>query len=112
FAHDADHRRLRLEQRAQDRIAVSLAARLARHAERGQLRVLQRQRLGALEELDVLRVRPRIAALDEVNPEAVQQARNLQLVLDRERESLALCSVAQRRVEELDVHGYSEGAQD
>ena len=62
--------------------------------------------LRALEELDVLRVRARVAALDEVNPEAVQQARNLQLVLDREREALALCAVAQRGVEQLDVHGF------
>ena len=62
--------------------------------------------LRAPEELDVFRVRSRVAALDEVDAEAVEQARDLQLVLDRERETLALCSVAQRRVEELDVHGW------
>jgi len=68
--------------------------------------VLEPQRLGALEELHVLRVGPGVAPLDEVNAEPVQQARDLDLVLDREGEPLALGAVAERAVEELDVHGY------
>ena len=72
------------------------------------LACLSAERLRAPEELDVLGVGARVAALDVVDAEAVQQARNLELVLDREREPFALGAVAQGGVEQLDVHGGCE----
>ena len=66
--------------------------------------MLEPERARAAEELDVLGVRPWISALDEVDAEAVEQLGNLQLVLDREAEALALRPITQRGVEEVDIH--------
>ena len=48
----------------------------AGHAEGGDLGVLERQLADVLEVLEVLRVRERIAALDEVDAELVEPARD------------------------------------
>ena len=58
---------------------------------------------GAPEELLVLRVGPRVAALDPVHAEPVELLGHRQLVLDGERDALELGAVAQRRVEDLDA---------
>ena len=55
-------------------------------------------RLGALEEFGVSRVRAGPAALDIVNSESVQLARDRQLVCDREGDILALRAISKRRV--------------
>ena len=111
LAVDADGGRAGLDQRAQVGVVGGRHAGLAGAAERGQPGVLQLQLgPGAAEELDVLGVRARVAALDVVNAEAVQHARNLQLVLHREGQTLALGPVSKRRVEQLDLHRVSSPA--
>src|SRR5581483_3360225 len=73
----------------------------------------QRRRLqvelgdGTLEELVVLRVRPRPAALDVVHAEVVELLRDTELVVDGERDALELRAVAQRRVVDLDGVGQA-----
>ena len=95
-----------VEQVAQRRIVVALAARAARAAERDHRRRGQAQLAGgASEELDVLRVRARPAALDVVHAEVVELLGDAQLVVDRGRHALDLQAVAQGGVEDLDeVH--------
>ena len=63
------------------------------------------ERLGGdpLKELGVLRIRERIAALDEIEAELVEPAGDEQLVLQREVDAFALGAVAERRVVELDL---------
>jgi hypothetical protein len=107
LAEDADHRGLGVDERLHVGIGGGLSVDLAGAAERRQLGVFQLQLAGPAEELDVLGVGARVAALDEVNAEPIQHARDLQLVLDREGEALALCSVPKRRVEQMDLHGHS-----
>src|SRR5262249_19365870 len=92
------------EQALQVRVVLGAGAGLARASERRELRAAQRERARAPEELRVLGVRGRPSALDVVDAEVVEQPRDLQLVLDREAEPLALCPVPKRRVEELDLH--------
>src|SRR6188472_1350887 len=60
----------------------------------------------ALEEFGVLRVGAGPAALDEGHPEAVEPLGDAQLVVAAERDPLALGSVAQGGVVELDVNGW------
>jgi hypothetical protein len=75
-------------------------------AEGGQGRGPQLQLLGGeCEELGVLRVRSRPAALDEPDAEVVEVARHVQLVLHGEVESLLLGTVAHRGV--VDVEGVA-----
>ena len=57
---------------------------------------------GAGEELDVLRVGARPAALDVVHAEEVELLGDAQLVVDGRRDALDLQAVAQRGVEDLD----------
>ena len=75
---------------------------MARRAERRELRGLPADGPGRGEELDVLGVRARPAALDVGHPELVEHARDPQLVGERERHVLALRPVAQGRVVEDD----------
>ena len=58
------------------------------------------------EELRVLRVRARPAALDVVDAELVQPARDRELVVERQRDAGALAAVAQRRVVDRDAIGH------
>ena len=105
FPEDAHHGRVGVDEGAHVRVLIGLRAGAAGASERRQLGVFQTQLTRTAEELDVLGVGPRIPALDEVNPKAVQEPGNLQLVLDREREALTLRTIAECRVEELNVHG-------
>src|SRR5581483_9776167 len=75
----------------------------ARHAESGDLGVLERQLADLLEVLEVLGVGQRVAALDEVDAEVVEALRDVELVAQREVDALALAAVAQRRVVEVDA---------
>ena len=56
-----------------------------------------------LEELGVLRIRERVAALDEIEAQLVEPPRDEHLVLQREVDPLALGAVAERRVVKLDL---------
>ncbi len=98
-----DDRRRRLEQHRDVLIGVAGDARAARRAEGARPCVLtQAERSHGREERRVARVRPRPAALDVVHAEGVEALGDAQLVLERERDVLALAPVAQRRVVELD----------
>ena len=101
---DAHRAGVRVEQVLQRQVVVDLAARASRRAEgheggRGQVQLL----LGAGEELDVLRVGARPAALDELDAERVELLSDAQLVLDGRRHALDLEAVAQGGVEDLDT---------
>ena len=99
-----DHRRTTVTQRSDLRVVGGGAAGPARGAEGRQLRVLEVELDGrASEELGVLRVRARPAALDVAHAEAVELPRDRQLVGDREVEPLLLRAVAQGGV--VDVEG-------
>ena len=75
---------------------------VAGRAEGGQLRALPAHRPGGGEELDVLGVRARPAALDEGMPNSSSIRAIAQLVGEREGDVLALGAVAQGRVVEDD----------
>ena len=74
-------------------------------AERRQLGMLQLQVFGAGEEFLVLRIRAGPAAFDVVDSELVELFGDQKLVLDRERDGLALRAIPQRRIEGEDLHG-------
>ena len=74
----------------------------ARHAEGGDLGLLELLGGQQLEELEVLRVRAGEARLDQVDAEGVQAPGDAHLLGGRERHALPLHAVAQGRVVELD----------
>jgi hypothetical protein len=98
-----DHRGLRGDEGEQVRVVFGANTRLARGAEGHELRLAQGERARAAEELGVLGVGARPAALDVVDAEAVEQGGDLELVLDGEAQALALGPVAQRRIEEVNL---------
>ncbi|UOY01470.1 hypothetical protein MVA48_21445 [Blastococcus sp. PRF04-17] len=100
----ADHGRLGVEEGTHLGVVLDADAGLARGAEGDQLGVAQLE-LGAGpgEELGVLRQRARPAALDEPDPDLVQQARDRELVGDGVADALALRAVAQGGVEDVEV---------
>ena len=103
LGHDAHRRGVGLDQVAQGRVVVDLAAGPAGRAERHERGGRQHEFVrGAGEELDVLRVRPRPAAFDVVHTEEVELLGDAQLVVDGGRHALDLETVAQGRVEHLD----------
>ncbi len=107
LGHDAHRARVRVEQVAQGRVVVGLAAGTACAAERDHRRRGQPQlRVRAGEELDVLRVGARPAALDVVHAEVVELLGNAQLVVDRGRHAFHLQAVAQGGVEHFDGAGF------
>ena len=81
LADDRDDGRLRLDERLHAGVVGRLHALAARHAERAQPAVLQRLGGDALKELGVLRIRERVAALDEVEAELIEPPGDEQLVL-------------------------------
>jgi hypothetical protein len=131
------HREVLLQRRTQRQLDVPVVAlrddrddRCARVAEGGHERVVRRGHPGAAggaegrelrvlqvelgpapaEELGVLRVRSRPAALDEADAEVVQVPRDHQLVGDGEVQPLLLGTVAQRRVVDVErVVGHAGG---
>jgi hypothetical protein len=105
LGHQADDRRLRVQQALHLRILPDLHARFAGRAERDEQRVFEVElRSGTGEELGVLRHGARPPALDEAHAELVQQPRDGQLVGDRVADPLALRAVAERGVEDLVIH--------
>ena len=83
-------------------IVAGLVRPMPGRPERRELRALPAHLAGRREEVDVLGVRARPAALDERHPELVEHPRDAQLVGERQRDVLALRPVAQGRVVEDD----------
>ena len=103
FPDDAHGGRACLDEVPQRVVRVDLAELPARGSEGDErARVEGELGAGAAEELVVLRVGARPAALDEVDAEPVELLGDPQLVLDGERQPLELTPVAQRRVVDLD----------
>jgi hypothetical protein len=94
LAEDADRLAPGVEQRAQAGVFLGGDVLAARHPECGDRGRLELQVAGALEELDVLGVGAGESALDVVDAEQVETLGDAQLVLDREREPLALRAVS------------------
>src|SRR5690606_7917328 len=109
LAEDGAHGGARVDERRELGVVLGGDAGAARGAEGGDLRRLPRHGPGALEELYVLRVRAGPAALDELHAERVETRRDTQLVLDRDGEALALRSVAQGRVVDVDARRLRAG---
>jgi hypothetical protein len=81
-------------------IVLRRAAGAARHAEGCKARALHGL---AGEEFGIERICAGIAALDIIDAEIVEQARNVALVLEREIDAGGLRAVAQRRVEQIEA---------
>ena len=93
---EGDHTGAGVAQRGDQRVVRSLHAGPPGGSEGRELRVLQVQLLPrAAEEVGVLGVRARPAALDEPHAQVVDLPRNRQLVRDREVQPLLLRTVAQ-----------------
>jgi hypothetical protein len=109
LADDARRRRTRADQRGEGGVDVDLARGLAGGAEGHEGGGRQRQLVdGAAEELLVLGVGLRVAALDPRHAEPVELLGDAELVLDGEGDALELGAVAERGVEDVDRRG--EGA--
>ena len=102
LAEDRDDGRLRGHELAEVRVVAGLVGPVPGRPEGRQLRLLPAHRPGGREEVDVLRVGARPAALDERHPELVEHAGDAQLVREREGDVLALGPVAERGVVEDD----------
>jgi len=85
LADDRRHRRAGIEQCLHVRVRLRSGPGATGHAERGELRVLERDVLHATEESKILRVRTRPPALDVLDAQRVEPSRDLQLVVHRER---------------------------
>ena len=103
FAHDGDHRRLGIEKHANLLIVLDGHALAAGEAEAGDASVLPLAARGLLEELQVLRIGARPAALDVMNPELIEPLRDPQLVGEREIDALALGTIPERGVVDFDL---------
>ena len=104
LADDGDDGGLGFEDQPHQVVLFHGHAFAARHAERGDLRILPFAPRGLLEELHVLRIAARPAAFNVMNPERIELLRNAELVHGREIDAFALRSVAQRRV--VDFHWW------
>ena len=104
LGHDADDLGVRRDQRAQGLILLGFGPRAARRAEGHQGRGLEGQLRGEpTEELGVLWIGTRPAALDVGHAEVVELLGHLDLVLDGQRKTLLLGAVTQDRVEDVDL---------
>ena len=97
------------EQRLQAGVGFGLGALAAGHAEGADLGPLQAQRADPLKVLKILLVRGGIAALDVIEPDAVEPLGQRELVLEREADALALGAVAERGVVDFDASHEERG---
>ena len=102
LAVDRHHGRLRLDEQAHLIVALNRRGLFPRGAEGGELGVLELAPLGLREELDVLRIAARPAALDVVNPEGVNALGDAELVRDREVDAFTLRAISEGRIVEFD----------
>jgi hypothetical protein len=98
LAEDRHHRRLGTDELLEVGVARGSVGSMARGAERGEPGRLPGHALRGAEELDVLGVRARPAALDVGHAVFVEHSRDAELVGQGERDVLALRSVAERGV--------------
>src|SRR6266851_2784053 len=107
LAEDGDDGRPRLDEGLEVAVLLRPHAGPAGGAEGADLRALEHRVLHALEEAQVLGIRPGPAALDVVHAELVEAVRDTHLVLHGEGHALALGAVAERGVVDLDLarHG-------
>ena len=105
LADHADVARLGLQDRRQPGVVGGAAPGAARHAEGHELGILELRRIG--EEPVVGRVRARPAALDIVDAQPVELARDRGLVGHGEIDALRLGPVSQGGVEEVDSVGLA-----
>ena len=107
LGHDRDRLGLDVEQRLQPLIGFGSALRLERAAERAESCVLEVKRPRLSEELPLLLVRQREAALDVVEAKLIELDRDGQLILSRERDPGSLAPVPERGVVDFDAsrHG-------
>ena len=104
LADDGHDRRLRVDQGPQVEIVFGARPGAAGHPERRHLGPPQPGLPDPTEELGVLGVRARPPALEVVDPELIQTPGDFHLVLDGKGESLALRTVAERRVVQHQLH--------
>ncbi len=107
LADDGDDRRLGVDEQAHLIVGLGGDALAARRTEGREPRVLERPAFRFFEELDVLRIAARPAALDVVDAELIKPLGDAQLVEDGERDAEALAAVAQGRIVDVDAvtHG-------
>ena len=103
LAEDGDDGRSRLDQRLDVRVVLRAHARPPGRAERADPGGLEDRVLHALEEAQVLGIRPGPAALDVVDAERVEALGDADLVLHGEGHTFALGAVPKRRVVDLDL---------
>ena len=108
LAHDGDHRGLGIQQHADLLVILDRHALAAGEAEAGDAGVLPLAARGLLEELQVLRIGTRPAALDVMNPELIEPLRDPQLVGEREIDALALGTIPERGVVDFDLFWLHE----
>ncbi len=109
LADNGDDGRLCVEQCLEAGVLLGPDALSPRHAEGRDPGVPERQLADFLEILEVLGVRQRVAALHEIDAQLVEPARDLELVLEREVDALALAAVAEGGIVDLDAcHGRSQ----
>src|SRR5438128_1288365 len=82
-----------VQQRLDAGVVLRADAFAPRHSERGDAGVLERQLADFLEKLEVLRVRQRVTALDEVHAQLIEPLGDEQLVLQRKIHAFALAAV-------------------
>ena len=109
LADQGDDRRPGVHQRADVAVFLAPCARPSGAAEGRHLRARGRRLPHAAEELGVLGIGAGPAALDVVDAEAVEDAGDLHLVLQREGETLALGAVTEGGVVEPDGRGVRYG---
>ena len=107
LAEDRHDRRLGFEQEADLIVLLHRHALAPRRTESRELRVLKFLPLRLREELDVLGIAPRPAALDEVNAEGVNPFRNADFVRDGKVDAFTLRAIAQSRVIDFDFWFHS-----
>ena len=95
LAEYGDGRCSRLQQRQHVAVTSHIGPHLARAAEGDDARMLKPECLDALEELQILRIRARVAGLDVIDAERIESLDNLDLVFHRVGDALRLGAVSQ-----------------
>ena len=105
LADDRDDRCPSFNQRLHPRVVLRFDPLAPGHPERTDPRVLPSHLAGLLEEGDVLGVGKRVAALDVVEAQVVEQPRDIDLIDDGKRDAQPLRPVAEGGVVQLDAAG-------
>ena len=98
FANQRHDRRRGIHHRAQVRIVRRRSVGAARHTERGKLGGFEFHGFGALEKFHIFGIRARPATFDVRHAEFIEQARDAEFIIDRQRNAFPLRTVAEGRV--------------